>query len=109
MTRPAPRHPNCRACWFTEPPKKKHRKRAKADLKLATDPVHKAVLDGRQLALKISANSVYGFTGAQVRAPASSAPRSPRRFIAIMRFTASRKGVAMSRTPSASRVASSSV
>ena len=25
----------------------------------------KAVLDGRQLALKISANSVYGFTGAQ--------------------------------------------
>jgi len=24
------------------------------------------VLDGRQLALKISANSVYGFTGAQV-------------------------------------------
>lgn len=26
----------------------------------------KAVLDGRQLALKISANSVYGFTGATV-------------------------------------------
>ena len=26
----------------------------------------KAVLDGRQLALKISANSVYGFTGAQI-------------------------------------------
>lgn len=26
----------------------------------------KAVLDGRQLALKISANSVYGFTGAQL-------------------------------------------
>ena len=24
------------------------------------------VLDGRQLALKVSANSVYGFTGAQV-------------------------------------------
>ncbi|KAM1443502.1 hypothetical protein ACFX2I_039777 [Malus domestica] len=35
------------------------RKRAKADLK-------KAVLDGRQLTLKISANSVYGFTGATV-------------------------------------------
>ncbi|KAI8851031.1 DNA polymerase family B-domain-containing protein [Chytridium lagenaria] len=42
------------------------RKRAKADLKKATDPFVKAVLDGRQLALKISANSVYGFTGATV-------------------------------------------
>ncbi|CAL5321177.1 unnamed protein product [Camellia sinensis] len=47
------------------------RKRAKADLKLcqpkeAKDPLVKAVLDGRQLALKISANSVYGFTGATV-------------------------------------------
>ncbi|XP_024377944.1 DNA polymerase delta catalytic subunit isoform X2 [Physcomitrium patens] len=42
------------------------RKRAKADLKLATDPLEKAVLDGRQLALKISANSVYGFTGATI-------------------------------------------
>jgi DNA polymerase delta subunit 1 len=42
------------------------RKRAKADLKNATDPMQKAVLDGRQLALKISANSVYGFTGATV-------------------------------------------
>jgi DNA polymerase delta subunit 1 len=42
------------------------RKRAKADLKVATDPFVRAVLDGRQLALKISANSVYGFTGAQV-------------------------------------------
>ena len=42
------------------------RKRAKADLKAATDPFVKAVLDGRQLALKISANSVYGFTGATV-------------------------------------------
>ena len=31
-----------------------------------TDPFRKAVLDGRQLALKISANSVYGFTGATV-------------------------------------------
>jgi DNA polymerase delta subunit 1 len=45
------------------------RKRAKADLKNATDPMQKAVLDGRQLALKISANSVYGFTGAQVIFP----------------------------------------
>lgn len=42
------------------------RKRAKADLKKETDPFRKKVLDGRQLALKISANSVYGFTGAQV-------------------------------------------
>ncbi|KAJ7224475.1 DNA polymerase family B-domain-containing protein [Mycena pura] len=42
------------------------RKRAKADLKMETDPFKRAVLDGRQLALKISANSVYGFTGATV-------------------------------------------
>ena len=42
------------------------RKKAKADLKKETDPFRKAVLDGRQLALKISANSVYGFTGATV-------------------------------------------
>ncbi|KAJ4960448.1 hypothetical protein NE237_020358 [Protea cynaroides] len=42
------------------------RRRAKADLKEAKDPFEKAVLDGRQLALKVSANSVYGFTGASV-------------------------------------------
>lgn len=42
------------------------RKQAKADLKKETDPFKRAVLDGRQLALKISANSVYGFTGATV-------------------------------------------
>lgn len=42
------------------------RKKAKADLKNETDELRKKVLDGRQLALKISANSVYGFTGAQV-------------------------------------------
>lgn len=42
------------------------RKKAKADLKNETDPLKQKVLDGRQLALKISANSVYGFTGAQV-------------------------------------------
>lgn len=42
------------------------RKRAKADLKNETDPFKRAVLDGRQLALKVSANSVYGFTGATV-------------------------------------------
>uniref|UniRef100_A0A3Q3GHB2 DNA polymerase n=2 Tax=Labrus bergylta TaxID=56723 RepID=A0A3Q3GHB2_9LABR len=42
------------------------RKRAKTELKKETDPFKMQVLDGRQLALKISANSVYGFTGAQV-------------------------------------------
>ncbi|XP_034110049.1 DNA polymerase delta catalytic subunit [Drosophila albomicans] len=42
------------------------RKRAKNDLKVEKDPFKRQVLDGRQLALKISANSVYGFTGAQV-------------------------------------------
>ena len=42
------------------------RKRAKRDMALATDPMMKAVQNGRQLALKISANSVYGFTGATV-------------------------------------------
>ncbi|KAJ3358094.1 DNA-directed DNA polymerase delta, partial [Kappamyces sp. JEL0680] len=42
------------------------RKKAKNDLKKETDPFKRAVLDGRQLALKISANSVYGFTGATI-------------------------------------------
>ena len=42
------------------------RKRAKKDMAAATDPMVKAVQNGRQLALKISANSVYGFTGATV-------------------------------------------
>lgn len=42
------------------------RKKAKADLKNEQDPFKRAVLDGRQLALKISANSVYGFTGATI-------------------------------------------
>uniref|UniRef100_A0A452RIV3 DNA polymerase n=1 Tax=Ursus americanus TaxID=9643 RepID=A0A452RIV3_URSAM len=42
------------------------RKRAKAELAQETDPLRRQVLDGRQLALKVSANSVYGFTGAQV-------------------------------------------
>jgi DNA polymerase delta subunit 1 len=42
------------------------RKKAKEELKSANEASLKAVLDGRQLALKISANSVYGFTGAQV-------------------------------------------
>lgn len=42
------------------------RKRAKNDLKNESDPFKRDVLNGRQLALKISANSVYGFTGATV-------------------------------------------
>ncbi|KAK6460337.1 DNA polymerase delta catalytic subunit [Scheffersomyces coipomensis] len=42
------------------------RKKAKADLKKETDPFKRDVLNGRQLALKISANSVYGFTGATI-------------------------------------------
>ncbi|KAJ1733356.1 DNA-directed DNA polymerase delta [Coemansia biformis] len=40
------------------------RKQAKAEMKNETDPFKVQVLNGRQLALKISANSVYGFTGA---------------------------------------------
>ena len=40
--------------------------RAKEELKRETDPFKKKVLDGRQVALKLSANSVYGFTGASV-------------------------------------------
>nr|POE85130.1 dna polymerase delta catalytic subunit [Quercus suber] len=40
------------------------RKRAKKMLAVETDSFKKAVLNGRQLALKISANSVYGLTGA---------------------------------------------
>lgn len=42
------------------------RKRAKKDLKNETEPFKRDVLNGRQLALKVSANSVYGFTGATV-------------------------------------------
>src|SRR5581483_6757404 len=42
------------------------RKQAKRELAAETDPFKKAVLNGRQLALKISANSVYGLTGATV-------------------------------------------
>ncbi|RHY36464.1 hypothetical protein DYB30_002170 [Aphanomyces astaci] len=42
------------------------RKQAKRDMATAPDAMSKAVQNGRQLALKISANSVYGFTGANV-------------------------------------------
>eukprot|EP00971_Amphidinium_carterae_P313515 6230704-Amphidinium_carterae.1 len=40
------------------------RKQAKKQMAEAEDPTKKMVLNGRQLALKLSANSVYGFTGA---------------------------------------------
>jgi len=42
----------------------KARKGAKKLMKAATNPFEKAVYNGRQLALKVSCNSVYGFTGA---------------------------------------------
>ncbi|KAI9733358.1 MAG: DNA-directed DNA polymerase delta [Cirrosporium novae-zelandiae] len=42
------------------------RKQAKRELAVEKDTFKKAVLNGRQLALKISANSVYGITGATV-------------------------------------------
>lgn len=42
------------------------RKRARKELAVEKDPFKKAVLNGRQLALKVSANSVYGITGATV-------------------------------------------
>ncbi|OEU20464.1 DNA polymerase delta catalytic subunit [Fragilariopsis cylindrus CCMP1102] len=42
------------------------RKRAKKDMKNAATEFERSVQNGRQLALKISANSVYGFTGATV-------------------------------------------
>ncbi len=42
------------------------RKRAKKQLEVETDKEKYAILNSKQLALKISANSVYGFTGATV-------------------------------------------
>ena len=50
------------------------RKVAKRAMAAATDPFMKAIQNGRQLALKISANSVYGFTGATV----GQLPKIPR-------------------------------
>ncbi|GFE54062.1 DNA polymerase delta catalytic subunit [Babesia ovis] len=40
------------------------RKKAKQEMKTCQDPMLRSVLDGRQLALKITTNSVYGYTGA---------------------------------------------
>ena len=42
------------------------RSQVKKQLSNEKDPFSRAILDGRQLALKISANSVYGFTGATI-------------------------------------------
>jgi DNA polymerase delta subunit 1 len=42
------------------------REAKKAMKKARDDPFKKAVLNGRQLALKVSCNSVYGFTGATI-------------------------------------------
>jgi DNA polymerase delta subunit 1 len=42
------------------------RNRAKKDMAVETDKFKKEIFNSRQLALKISANSVYGFTGATV-------------------------------------------
>jgi len=41
------------------------RKAAKKQMAKATDPFKKAVYNGKQLALKVTANSVYGYTGAK--------------------------------------------
>ncbi|KAK2944153.1 putative DNA polymerase delta catalytic subunit [Blattamonas nauphoetae] len=42
------------------------RKRTRKELAEATDPMNELVRNGRQLAFKVTANTVYGFTGAQV-------------------------------------------
>lgn len=64
--------------WFAKPTLRKGllpiileelltaRSKAKKDMKNATDDFERDVMNGRQLALKVSANSVYGFTGATV-------------------------------------------
>jgi DNA polymerase elongation subunit (family B) len=39
------------------------RKQAKRDMEASTDPFQQQIYNSRQLALKISANSMYGFTG----------------------------------------------
>lgn len=41
------------------------RKAAKKQMAATTDPFKKAVYNGKQLALKVTANSVYGYTGAK--------------------------------------------
>lgn len=45
------------------------RKRAKKEMAAATNASDKAIFNGRQLALKVSANSAYGFFGAEETGP----------------------------------------
>jgi len=46
----------------------KNRKLTKKEMNAATDPFIKTVLNAKQLAIKVSMNSIYGFTGATVGA-----------------------------------------
>ena len=46
----------------------KNRKQTKREMNAATDPFVKTVLNAKQLAIKVSMNSIYGFTGATVGA-----------------------------------------
>jgi hypothetical protein len=46
----------------------KNRKVTKKEMNTATDPFVKTVLNAKQLAIKVSMNSIYGFTGATVGA-----------------------------------------
>jgi len=46
----------------------KNRKVTKKEMNAATDPFVKTVLNAKQLAIKVSMNSIYGFTGAAVGA-----------------------------------------
>lgn len=56
--------------WGTPgvPPRPPRRASTRAALKGERDPSQRAVLEGRQKALKLTANALYGFTGAQVGA-----------------------------------------
>lgn len=53
----------------------KARKQAQTEMKNETDPMKKMILDGRQLALKMVANSGYGYTGANYN-PCYPIPRT---------------------------------
>jgi len=46
----------------------KNRKIAKKEMNASTDPFVKMVLNAKQLAIKVSMNSIYGFTGATIGA-----------------------------------------
>ena len=46
----------------------KNRKVTKKEMNAATDPFVKTVLNAKQLAIKVSMNSIYGFTGATIGA-----------------------------------------